>query len=225
LFVAYVYSFITSIILFCLCATGFGSWIRPVGIPLLLVGLLSLLILLTRGQIQFRLWLRLAGHDELKVLSANFAKVLGSALMIFTIACSLSYFLGSHIRKRGAARKADRCSKLITALEEYKKQRGTYPNVRADLINIDAFKSLRHTESIYLGDQSTNDVDWTPSKIADANVSVFVLSNRFQLVVPIERMSPITFSSFRVFSYENDRAHWRETRLHWSLLGAYIDSE
>lgn len=88
---------------------------------------------------------------------------------------------------------------------------------------VKSHETLRRKYLFYYGEWNTNGVDWTPSRIAQADISLFVTTNRFECVVPIERMSPISFSSFRVYSYTSEHPEWNRTLLHWSLLGAHID--
>lgn len=225
LFGAHVYSLIAAATILSLCVLGYGSWIRTFSIPLFVVGALGLSIVLMLGRFQFWLWKRLGHHEQPKTSRGDFAKSHVIALAVFAIACGASFFLGSYLRKRRAERKVHQCTKLIAALEEHKKKTGRLPDDEADLKALDAFKTLRHSELVYFGERSTNGLSWAAEKIANADVSVFVLSNSFQLVIPIERMSPITFSSFRVLTYESAHGHWRKTLLHWSLMGAYFDAD
>ncbi|HTI99426.1 MAG TPA: hypothetical protein VL527_11135 [Dongiaceae bacterium] len=114
------------------------------------------------------------------------------------------------------------CAPLITQLQSEYKLRGIYPTNAVALVKSN--EVLRRRYHFYYGRPNTNGVDWTPDEMEAAHVSCFVTTDSFQCVVPIEHVSPVSFSSYYVFSATSEHPEWHKVRLHWSLLGAYIDA-
>ena len=113
------------------------------------------------------------------------------------------------------------CGLLIAGLEKERELHGTYPTNSAAIVN--ANKILRRKYVFYYGESGTNGIDWAAGQVGKAGISLFVTTNRLECMVPIEKITPISFSSFYVFSYTSDRSTWNKTLLHWSPLGANVN--
>jgi hypothetical protein len=106
-------------------------------------------------------------------------------------------------------------------LENGKKLLGVYQTNAAEFVKSNTV--LRRRYLFYYGEQSTNGVGWLVGDLVKANVSVFVTTKYLQCVIPIEKISPVSFSSFFVYSYSSEHPKWNKVLLHWSPLGAYVD--
>jgi hypothetical protein len=130
--------------------------------------------------------------------------------------------VGGKLREARVRKTCADCIPLIADLEKQKKFTGIYPTNPVDLVKSNTV--LRRRYFFYYGQSSINGVDWLPEEVSKANtISLFVTTNRFQCVIPIEKMSPITFSSYYVFTYSSEYPTWKKALLHWSLMNAYID--
>jgi len=221
-----VYVLIAAIsgIIFVTCYFGYGCWFRVDGlvfmffVPIIFVLLLTVIL---AGRLQTMIWRRLLKQPE-----TNSSQMpLGE---LFFRACFVTLFipiwcadLGNKFPEARAQKVCADCAPLIADLGKYKQLKGIYPTNAVDLVKSNTI--LRHRYFFYYGQPNTNGVDWTPDKIVEAHVSLFVTTNSFQCIVPIEKMSPVTFSSFYVYSCSSEHPVWSKVLLHWSLLGAYFD--
>ncbi len=147
--------------------------------------------------------------------------LLANAAIVTLVILPLSAGVGAKVREAHARRICGDCQGLITNLEEEKRLHGSYPTNAVVLVKADT--TLRRRYVFYYGQPGTNGVAWSADEIASASISLFVTRDSFQFVVPIEKMSPISFSSFYVYSYTSEHPFWDKARLHWFLGGAFID--
>jgi hypothetical protein len=83
---------------------------------------------------------------------------------------------------------------------------------------------LRRRYFFYFGEQTTNGVEWDADKLVAVHAGLFVITNRFQCLIPIEKASPVSFSSFYVFAYSSEHPAWSKVLLHWSIGEAHVDA-
>ena len=129
--------------------------------------------------------------------------------------------LGSVFAENHARRVCTQCDAVIHELENYRVDNGVFPTNVANLASIEDLTKLHR---IYLG-QATSDgeVQWQPHEVGRTDVSLFISPTGYICIVPIERTSLISFSSFSVYARANGDARWQKRKVHWSLLGAYLD--
>jgi hypothetical protein len=219
LFGTYVLAAVYSTALGLVYALGFGCFIRAGGFlflgPTLIV---SWVLVLTAGAFQGWLWRRVAKPAP-PATALKGAKLVAYSFLAMTLMLFSSMWIGAEIREVRARQLCRRVEPLVARLQQEKNRTGNFPtNLRAFVrTNAPEYKKLL----FYYGE--TNGVDWLPNRVAGSDVTLLAVSNQLECVVPIERMSPISFSSFQVFAFTSDHPRWFKTRLHWSLLGAYID--
>ncbi|HYV26638.1 MAG TPA: hypothetical protein VFA77_03835 [Candidatus Eisenbacteria bacterium] len=224
LFGAYVLIVVLSAIIFGASYMGYGCWFRVGGILfLLLIPTFAalLLVVVLSGWLQAWIWKRLQKQSEANSNQMPLIEVLWRSCLVALLIPFLSACIGGKFCEARAHRICDDCAPLIADLEKEKKLSGIYPTNAVTLVRSNTVLHRRYL--FYYGVPSTNSVDWIPNKILQAHISLFVTTNTFQCVVPIERMSPISFSSFYVFSYSSEHPAWNKVLLHWSMFGAYMD--
>jgi hypothetical protein len=217
----YVLSAIVSIIAGLAFAFGYGCVVRMGGflflffLPTLLV---SWLLVIIGGSLQ-RWWWRRLNQSVASGNSLSFADVVVYSFFAMAFTLSASIWIGAEVRESKARRMCRRVEPLLATLREEKDRTGSYPS------NLRAFVKTnvpwRREVLFYFGE--TNGVEWLARHVGNSDVTLLAISNRLECVVPIERMSPVSFSSFQVFSFTSDSPRWNKTRLHWSLAGAYVD--
>jgi hypothetical protein len=200
------------------CLFRIGGLLFLVFVPALAA---ALLLVVFGGWLQSWLWRGPLKQGRSAAARLSLFESFCRTLMAAAVCLLASSAVGSKLCDARARKICAHAVSLIAEVERAQKQQGTYPTNTAALVR--SKPELRRKYRFYYGDWTTNGVDWTPDRIASADISFFVTTNRFQCVVPIERMSPITFSSFRVYCYTSEHPAWNRTLLHWSLLGAYID--
>lgn len=224
LYGAYVFIFILSGIVFGTAFQGYGSWLR-VGALLFCILIPatfgSLLIILLVGQLQILIWSRLQETSRAILNAAPLSEALLRSCLVALVALYFSGLVGGQICKWRAKNVCQACDALIASFEHDLRAHGTYATNAAAYVRSNDV--LRRKFLFYFGRSGTNGVHWEADRIAKADVSLFVTTNRFQCIVPIERLSPVSFSSFYVFSYTSERPKWNKVLLHWSMLGSYID--
>ncbi|MFC1497750.1 hypothetical protein ACFLS1_04640 [Verrucomicrobiota bacterium] len=198
---------------------GYGSWVRPLNIPILGTILLALAVSIYLVRLVKCLFRR-ARRDKTEKAHLTLSAIL-CVLLFATFALLSSAFLGA--RTLSCRRKEIRrsCEPLIKQITAQQQITGTYPT---QMSQFEDYIDLRRKHSLYLGDrQADGSVEWSPFEIGNSDISLFVNSNRFSCVVPIEKTSLITFSSFYAWRYESHQPGWVKTKIHWSLAGAYMD--
>lgn len=187
-------------------------------VPAFFVLLLAVILV---GRLQIVIWKRLLKQPETNVNQMPLAELLWRGCLvalIFPLACANA---GGKFSEARSKRICADCTPLIADLEKGKNLQGVYPTNAVELVKLRA--DLRRRYLFYYGNQSTNGVDWSVTDLAKANVSIFVTTNHLQCLVPIEQISPVSFSSFYIYSYSSEHPTWNKVLLHWSPLGAYID--
>lgn len=220
---SYVLTAVLSVSVFMAYYTGYGSWLRPfwfVVIPLLL--LITLLGGIA-GWLQVRIWQRL-----IRPATSDFGRMPLSEFICRSVypaiaVLSLAAFAGNRQREERARRICNDCTVLVSVMEAERKQQGMYPTNVAALLK--SHPPPRRKHSFYLGEIGTNGVEWTVGQLAQSEVSIFANTNEFRMVVPVERMSPISFSSFNVFTLTSKKPEWRKTLLHWNLFDVHFDDD
>ena len=224
LFGVYVLIAAVSGIIFLACFLGYGCWFRVGGllfqifVPTVLVLLLAVIFV---GRIQIVIWKRLVKQPEATVNQMSLVEVCWRACLLVLVIPFICASLGGKFPEARANKICVDCDPLITSLENARKSLGAYPTNVAELVKSNTV--LRRRYIFYYGEQTTNGVDWSVGDLVKANVSLFASTNRFQCVIPIERVSPVSFSSFYVYSYSSEHPAWNKVLLHWSLMGAYTD--
>jgi hypothetical protein len=224
LFGVYVLIAGVSGITFVVCYCGYGCWFRLGGFLFMFVipivfGLLLTVIL--AGRLQIVIWKRQLKQPETNVNQMPLPELFWRACLIALLIPILCAKLGGKFPETRAQKICGDCNPLIADLQTKKKLLGFYPTNAAELVKSNTI--LRRRYFFYYGQPTTNGVDWTPEKVVEAHVSLFVTTNRFQCIVPIEKISPVSFSSFYVYSCNSEHPVWNKVLLHWSLLGAYVD--
>ena len=224
LFGAYVLIAGVSGIVFVTCFFGYGCWYRVGGllflifVPTVFVLLLTVILV---GRLQIVIWKRLLKQTEINVNQIPLAEQFWRVCLVALIVPLVCANVGGKFPEARAQKICADCAPLIADLEKGKKLQGFYPTNAAELVKSNTV--LRRRYLFYYGEQSTNGVDWLVGDLVKANISMFVTTNRLQCVIPIERISPVNFSSFYVYSYSSEHPAWNKVLLHWSLLGAYTD--
>jgi hypothetical protein len=224
LFAGYVLISVISGLIFTACYFGFGSWFRIGGIVVVLVVpavFILLLAVILVGRLQVAVWMRLSKQPLTEGLQLPASEVVWRLCLVALIVSYLSAEIGGKFPERRARKICDDCTSLIADLENQKRVTGCYPTNAPDLVKSNTI--LRRRYVFYFGESTTNGIDWTPDKIMGTHVSLFVATNRFQCIIPIEKLSPVSFSSFYVYSCTSEHPTWNKVLLHWSLLGAYVD--
>jgi hypothetical protein len=224
LFGVYVLIAGVSGIIFVTCYFGYGCWYRIGGllfvvfVPTIFVLLLAVIL---AGRLQNAIWMRLIGLPKPNESEMPLLELFWRACLILLLIPTLCAKLGGEFPEARSEKICGDCEPLIADLQTKKKSLGFYPTNAVELVKSNTV--LRRRYFFYYGQPNTNGVDWTPDKVVESHVSFFVTTNSFQCIVPIEKISPVSFSSFYVFSYSSENPAWNKVLLHWSPLGAYID--
>jgi hypothetical protein len=224
LFSVYVLIAGVSGIVFVSCYFGYGCWYRIGGllfvvfVPTVFVLLFTVIL---AGRLQKVIWTRLLGQPTTNENEMPLPELFWRACLIAILIPILCAKLGGKFPETRAEKTCGDCNPLIADLQTKKKLLGFYPTNAVDLVKSNTV--LRRRYFFYYGQPTTNGVDWTPDKVVEAHVSLFVTTNSFQCIVPIEKISPVSFSSFYVFSCNSEHPVWNKVLLHWSPLGAYVD--
>jgi hypothetical protein len=218
---SYVFTAVCSAVIFIIYYLGHGSWLRIFGFCVIPFLLITVLVVSLAGWLQIQIWKKLIRPANSDLSHMPLLEFLRRSVVTAIVIIPLSAVTGDKLCEVHARRICADCTSLVSELGKEKKLRGVYPTNAVAIVK--AHPKLKRKHSFYFGQAGTNGVDWTPTELAQAHISLFVNPNHFQLVVPIERMSPITFSSFYVYSLTSERPEWRKTLLHWSLLGSYFD--
>jgi len=224
LFSAYVLIAGVSGIVFITCYFGYGCWYRVGGLFFLIFVPTVFVLLLTvvlAGRLQKVIWTRLLGQPKASENEMPLPELFWRACLIALLIPILCAKLGCRFTETRAQKICEDCNPLIAELQTKKKSLGFYPTNAVELVKSNTI--LRHRYFFYYGQPNTNGVNWTPDKVVEAHVSLFVTTNSFQCIVPIEKMSPVSFSSSYVFSCSSEHPAWNKVLLHWSALGAYVD--
>jgi hypothetical protein len=224
LFGVYVLIAAVSGIIFVTCYFGYGCWYRIGGLLFLIFVPTIFILLLTVvlvGRLQIVIWKRLLKQPETNVNQMPLAELFWRACLVTLDVPLICANVGGRFPEARAKKICADCIPLIADLEKGKITQGIYPTDAAGLVKSNTV--LRRRYIFYYGEQSTNGVDWFVGNLVKANVSVFVTTNHLQCVIPIEQISPVSFSSFYVYSYSSEHPAWNKVLLHWSLLGAYTD--
>ncbi len=221
----YVLLAVISATTFGTCYFGYGSWFRIGGL-LFLIFIPSVCILLIAvilaGRLQIWIWKRLAKQPEVSPSQMPLLELFWRAAVAMLIVPLLFGYFGGRLCERRAQKPFAESASLIAELENEKKLHGFYPTNVISLVKSNTV--LRRRYYFYYGESGTNGIEWTADQIAKADISIFTTTTNYQIVIPIEKMSPITYSSFYVYSYTSEYPLWNKVLLHWSLLGAYIDN-
>lgn len=221
-----VYVLIGSVsgIVFVTCYFGYGCWYRIGGLLILVFAPTVFVLLLTvilAERLQRVIWTRFLGQPKTNKDEMPLPEHFWRACLIALLVPMLCAKIGGKFPETRAQKICDDCNSLIADLQTKRMLHGFYPTNAVELVKSNAV--LRRRYVFYYGQPTTNGVAWTPDKIVEAHVSFFVTTNSFQCIVPIEKMSPISFSSFYVFSRSSEHPSWNKVLLHWSPLGAYFD--
>jgi hypothetical protein len=223
LFGAYVMILVLGGTTFAASFFGYGSWFRVGGLLFMVIipaAAILLLAVVVGGWLQIRIWRQFQKHETNSNLM-QLSELIWRAYLVVVIALLLCAAAGGKLREIHTKRVCNDCDLLIASLEKERELRGIYPTNTTALVN--ANKILRRKYLFYYGESGTNGIDWSVGQVGKADISLFVTTNRLECLVPIEKISPVSFSSFHVFSYASDRSTWNKTLLHWSPLGAYMD--
>jgi hypothetical protein len=223
LFGAYVMILVLGGTTFAASFFGYGSWFRVGGLLFMVIipaAAILPLAVVVGGWLQIRIWRQFQKHETNSNLM-QLSELIWRVYLVAVLVLFLCVGVGGKLCEVRAKRVCSDCELLIASLEKERELHGTYPTNAAAFVN--GNKDLRRKYLFYYGESGTNGVDWSVGQVGKAGISLFVTTNRLECLVPIEKISPISFSSFRVFSYTSDRSTWNRTLLHWSLFGAYVD--
>jgi hypothetical protein len=224
LFGVYVLIACVSGIVFVTCFFGYGCWYRVGGLLFLVfvpTVFVLLLIVVLAGRLQKFIWTRLLGQPKANENEMPLPELFWRACLMALLVPILCAKLGGRFPETRAQKICGDCNPLIADLQTKKKLLGFYPTNALELVRSNAV--LRRRYFFYYGLPSANGVDWSADKIVEAHVSLFVTTNSFQCIVPIEKISPVSFSSFYVFSCSSEHPVWNMVLLHWSPFDAYVD--
>ena len=216
----YVLAAFSSAITFSVCAFGYGAtW--PADVLLILIGSLLATAIVLSTRIQWFLWRKLYPSSN-PSLQLPLGQAVFYSLLLLVASFVAGRLAGDGLRTVLTRRTCRDCQPFLDELVAYKRNHGTFPS---DARTLGSYHSLAKHRRIYLVQESNADKElrWNLDDLDRAEVSLFVLPDRFQCVVPIERSSLISFSHFRVYLFESTDNQWRRTLMHWSLLGAYMD--
>ena len=149
--------------------------------------------------------------------------MLAYSILATTVLLAASIWIGAEFRESKARKTCRRADSLLAMLQEEKARTGIYP---ADLrAYVRTNVPWRREVLFYYGETNAEvgGVDWQPHHVANSDITLMTFSNRLECMVPIERMSPVSFSSFQVFVFTSEHPRWFKSRLHWSLAGTYVD--
>jgi hypothetical protein len=196
-----------------------GGFLFMFVVPSIFILFLTVILV---GRLQVVIWKRLLKQVETSANQMPLAELFWRASLVALIVPIVCANAGGKFPEARAKKACADCAPLIADLEKAKNLTGIYPTDASALVKSNTV--LRRRYFFYYGHTGTNGVDWSPDEISKADtISLFVMTNHFQCVIPIEKMSPVTFSSYYVFSYSSDHPNWNKVLLHWSLLGAYVD--
>lgn len=224
LFGVYVLIAAISTIVFLTCYYGYGCWYRVGGLLFLFfvptVFVLLLLVIFT-GWLQKVIWTHLLSQPKINGNEMPSVEIFWRACLVASCSLVLCGKLGGKFPDARAQKICGDCTPLLTEVETQKKLLGFYPTNAVDLVRSNTV--LRRRYFFYYGQPTTNGFAWSVDRVAEAHVSLFVMTNSFQCIVPIEKLSPVSFSSFYVFSFSSEHPAWNKVLLHWSAFHADVD--
>jgi hypothetical protein len=181
---------------------GYGSWAHLVTFPATIIFILAALgaACIYGNKIQF---------------SIDF-----KTSMIIAVFCILvsfvSYQGGWYARLLCRLPLLNSAGRIVTALDKYKSDHGTYPTDSQYIASLSLPKNIQ----VYTGTFSNGEVNWSVFELGDSDIAVLVEPKEYGVYVPIERTSPISFSSFAAYRYFSSDRQWRLGRIHWYISGA-----
>lgn len=182
-------------------ATGFGAYLRYtwfLGLPvLLLVSGLGVAILARALSI------------PLPLRCAGLAVILGALLF------PMGWWGGDEIRLFRCRSVANRADPLIRAVEDFRKNRGSWPTALSDVSEWD--RLVRSTGiSVQVRGASPRGLDTTDLEEADVTL-YFTGPDELVAVIPVERAYIMSITSFRVLLRGGQSSAWVEDRFIWTL--------
>ena len=217
---SYVFIGIVSAALFGAYYSGYGSWLRARGLGIAIIVTLFLLVILA-GRFQVWAYKHLLAKPDTSLTWLTLSSLFFKTCLVAATAWFVSVKIGGELCERRALKVCADCRSLIAELEKERNLTGVYPTNAAALVR--ANRTLHRRYYSYYGHSTTNGIDWFSDEMVKAHVSLLAMTNRFQCIVPIEKMSLISFSGSYVYSFSSEHPNWTEASLHWSLGGAYID--
>jgi len=182
---------------------GYGSWLYYLIVP-------ATVILVLAGLGAACAYGRIIKYN----LSAKDVLII---LGLCVLVSFISYHVGWYARlllRHPLLNSADR---IVAVLDRYKKDHGSYP---ADSQHLPSL-SLPEGVHLYKGVISQGEVRWGPYELGESDITVLVSQKEYEVYVPVEKISPITFSSFAVYRYASGDPTWILGRVHWNIMQAY----
>lgn len=216
----YVLTAIASVTMLSLSCLGYGSnW--PANALLVLLGSLMATTVILSTRVQWWVWKKL-GTAEDPTSRIPLGRAVCYSILILVTGVALGGFVGEGCRTFRAWRICRECQPLLDDLNAYQRDHGTYPN---EIESLRSYQSLVKQRRIYLVQQPKADeqLQWYLDDLDRSAISLFVLPERVQCIVPIQHAALFSFSHFRVYVFDSSDKKWRRTLMHWSLLGAFID--
>ena len=150
----------------------------------------------------------------------KYAISLKDALMILLLCVVVSfitYEVGWYARLLCRLPLLNTAGPIVAALDKYRSDYGSFPTDTNYISSL----SLPKDVHIYQGAYSNGRATWTVYELGDSDITVLVEPQEYEVYVPLEKMSPITFSSFAVYGYLSGQPKWMLGRVHWNISEAY----
>lgn len=182
-------------------ATGFGAYLRYdwfLGLPVLLLVSGLGVALLAR-----------ALSTPLPLRSAGLAVVLGALLF------PVGWWGGDEIRLIRCRSVASRADPLIRAVEEFRRDRGSWPKALSD---VSGWDSLVRSAGISVQVRGASPLGLDTTDLAEADVTLYFTGpDELVSVIPVERAYIMSITSFRVLLRGGQSSAWVEDRFIWTL--------
>jgi hypothetical protein len=201
---AYVVFLCFAILQLTVFLNGYGSWMHFLVFPGTIV--LFLVSCAAAGTYGNMIKYRLDGTDVVLVL-------------LLCIAVNfLSYQVGWYARLLYRAPLLHSADEIVAVLDKYKRDHGSYPTDSKYISSLALPKGIRvYTESA----ASDGELRWSVSELGDSDITVLTEPKNYEVYVPVEKVSPISFSSFAVYGYLSSDPKWRLGRTHWAFFYAH----
>jgi hypothetical protein len=139
-------------------------------------------------------------------------------IILFSVVISFfSYDVGWYARLLCLLPFRNDAAQLVSALDKYKSDHGSYPTDAKYIPSLSLPKDVHIYQGVYSNGQAT----WTVYELGKSDITVLVEPKEYGIYVPVEKMSPISFSSFAVYRYLSAEPKWLLGRVHWNISEAY----
>lgn len=182
---------------------GYGSWVHLIAIPATIVFVIASLgaACIYGNKIKYQIGLK----DAVIVI------------LLCILVSFISYEIGFYARVIYRTPLLNSAKQITDALDQYKVEHGTYPTDSQYLSLLPLSKNIR----VYKGTFEKGEITWDVFDLGESDITVLVEPKEYGVYVPVEKMSPISFSSFSVYRYYSSDPKWVLGRVHWRIGGAH----